>query len=86
MPQNTDTDDARPDVLVMIGSDHFHQLWLDNMPQFLVGKAPWFDANFYNEEREFGLRGRPRGGQLAQERQKVVVFALSLGRARINPP
>jgi protocatechuate 4,5-dioxygenase, beta chain len=46
---------AAPDVLVMVGSDHFHQLWLDNMPQFLVGKAPYFDANFYNEEREFGL-------------------------------
>jgi protocatechuate 4,5-dioxygenase, beta chain len=46
---------ARPDVLVMVGSDHFHQLWLDNMPQFLVGKAPWFDANWCNEEREFGL-------------------------------
>ena len=46
---------ARPDVLVMVGSDHFHQLWLDNMPQFLVGKAPVFDANWYNEEREFGL-------------------------------
>ena len=46
---------ARPDVLVMVGSDHFHQLWLDNMPQFLVGKAPFFDANFHNEEREFGL-------------------------------
>ncbi|HXP56011.1 MAG TPA: extradiol ring-cleavage dioxygenase, partial [Streptosporangiaceae bacterium] len=36
-------------------SDHFHQLWLDNMPQFLVGKAPFYDANYYNEEREFGL-------------------------------
>ncbi|MFF7145625.1 extradiol ring-cleavage dioxygenase [Streptomyces nodosus] len=46
---------ARPDLLVMVGSDHFHQLWLDNMPQFLVGKAPMYDANFYNEEREFGL-------------------------------
>jgi protocatechuate 4,5-dioxygenase, beta chain len=46
---------ANPDVLVMVGSDHFHQLWLDNMPQFLVGKAPLYDANFYNEEREFGL-------------------------------
>ena len=46
---------AEPDVLVMVGSDHFHQLWLDNMPQFLVGKAPVFDANWYNEEREFGL-------------------------------
>jgi protocatechuate 4,5-dioxygenase beta chain len=39
----------------MVGSDHFHQLWLDNMPQFLIGKAPFFDANWYNEEREFGL-------------------------------
>ncbi len=46
---------AEPDVLLMVGSDHFHQLWLDNKPQFLVGKAPWFDANWYNEEREFGL-------------------------------
>jgi len=46
---------ANPDVLVMVGSDHFHQLWLDNMPQFLIGKAPWYDANYYNEEREFGL-------------------------------
>ena len=46
---------AEPDVLVMVGSDHFHQLWLDNMPQFLVGKAPQFHANWYNEEREFGL-------------------------------
>ena len=39
----------------MVGSDHFHQLWLDNMPQFLIGKAPFYDANYYNEEREFGL-------------------------------
>ena len=46
---------AEPDVLVMVGSDHFHQLGLDNMPQFLVGKAPVYDANWYNEEREFGL-------------------------------
>ena len=46
---------ARPDVLVMVGSDHFHQLWLDNMPQFLVGHAERYDANWYNEEREFGL-------------------------------
>ncbi|SRR5579875_28422 len=46
---------ARPDVLVLVGSDHFHQLWLDSMPQFLVGSAPFYDANWYNEEREFGL-------------------------------
>src|SRR5919204_599949 len=27
---------ARPDVLVMVGSDHFHQFFYDNMPQFLI--------------------------------------------------
>ncbi len=54
---------AEPDVLVMVGSDHFHQLWLDNMPQFLVGKAPYFDANWYNEEREFGLPRMTLKGQ-----------------------
>src|SRR6195952_2316269 len=54
---------ARPDVLVMVGSDHFHQLWLDNMPQFLVGKAPFYDANWHNEEREFGLPRMRLAGQ-----------------------
>jgi protocatechuate 4,5-dioxygenase, beta chain len=46
---------ADPDVLLLVGSDHFHQFWLDNMPQFLVGHAEEYDANWYNEEREFGL-------------------------------
>src|SRR5258706_3742506 len=48
---------SRPDVLVIVRSDHFHQLSLDNMPQFLIGKAPFYDANFYNYARAFG---RPR--------------------------
>jgi protocatechuate 4,5-dioxygenase beta chain len=48
---------ARPDVLVMVGSDHFHQLWLDNMPQFLVGKAPHYDGNYYNEDGSSAYRG-----------------------------
>src|SRR5437868_14119132 len=47
---------AEPDVLLLVGSDHFHQLWLDNMPQFLVGHAEEYDANWYNEEREVGLQ------------------------------
>jgi protocatechuate 4,5-dioxygenase beta chain len=33
------------------------------MPQFLVGKAPTFDANWYNEEREFGLPRMTLPGQ-----------------------
>src|SRR6185369_3941137 len=46
---------AEPDVLVMGGSDHFHPLSLDHMPQFLVGKPPFFDAKWYTAEREFAL-------------------------------
>ncbi|NVO17116.1 MAG: extradiol ring-cleavage dioxygenase [Rhodoplanes sp.] len=46
---------AEPDILVMVGADHFHQFFLDNYPTFLIGKAPRYDATFYNEEREFGL-------------------------------
>ncbi|WP_084033661.1 extradiol ring-cleavage dioxygenase [Arthrobacter sp. 35/47] len=46
---------AEPDVLVMVGADHFHQFFLDNYPTFLIGKQEKYDATFYNEEREFGL-------------------------------
>jgi protocatechuate 4,5-dioxygenase, beta chain len=46
---------AEPDILVMVGADHFHQIFLDNYPQFLIGKAPRYDATFYNEIREFDL-------------------------------
>ncbi|MFJ2021792.1 DODA-type extradiol aromatic ring-opening family dioxygenase [Streptomyces nodosus] len=68
---------ARPDLLVMVGSDHFHQLWLDNMPQFLVGKAPMYDANFYNEEREFGL---PRMSLKGHEELSAHVLREGLDR------
>ena len=54
---------ARPDVLVMVGSDHFHQLWLDKSAAVPVGKARFFDADFYNEEREFGLPGMTLRGR-----------------------
>ena len=46
---------ARPDAVVIFAQDHFRTLFYDNMPQFLIGKAPFYDANYYNEEREFGL-------------------------------
>jgi len=46
---------AQPDVLVMVGADHFHQFFQDNYPTFLIGKQPKYDATFYNEEREFGI-------------------------------
>lgn len=46
---------AQPDLLVMVGSDHFHQFFADNYPTFLIGKQPRYDATFYNEEREFSI-------------------------------
>jgi protocatechuate 4,5-dioxygenase beta chain len=46
---------AKPDILVMVGADHFHQFFSDNYPTFLIGKQPVYDATFYNEIREFGL-------------------------------
>lgn len=69
---------ASPDVLVLVGSDHFHQLWLDNMPQFLVGNAPFYDANWYNEEREFGLPKMFMKGQLDLSRH-ILREGLDLG-------
>lgn len=32
--------DARPDVLLCIGNDHLNQLFMDNMPAFIIGKGP----------------------------------------------
>src|SRR5262244_4032334 len=65
---------ARPDVLVMVGSDHFHQCFYDNMPQFLIGKAPFYDGNYYNEEREFGL---PR--MFLKGHEELSVYLLRAG-------
>jgi protocatechuate 4,5-dioxygenase beta chain len=46
---------AEPDILVMVGADHFHQFFSDNYPTFLIGKQPKYDATFHNEEREFSI-------------------------------
>lgn len=46
---------AEPELLVMVGSDHFHQFFFDNYPTFLIGKQPRYDATFYNEVREFSM-------------------------------
>jgi protocatechuate 4,5-dioxygenase beta chain len=46
---------AKPDLLVMVGSDHFHQFFFDNYPTFLIGKQARYDATYHNEEREFGI-------------------------------
>jgi protocatechuate 4,5-dioxygenase, beta chain len=46
---------ARPDVLVVIASDHLNQWFMDNMPAFLVGKAPQTEGPFPHEQRNFGI-------------------------------
>ncbi len=48
-------DAARPDVIVMVASDHFRQLGTSNMPAFLIGKAPIMRGTHPNEERHFGM-------------------------------
>lgn len=46
---------ARPDVIVTIASDHLNQWFTDNMPAFLVGKAPRAEGPFPQERKRFGL-------------------------------
>ncbi|MBO2449988.1 extradiol ring-cleavage dioxygenase [Actinomadura barringtoniae] len=47
--------ETRPDTLLVISTDHLTQWFHDNMPAFLVGKAPEIPATFWAEEREFGI-------------------------------
>jgi len=46
---------TKPDVLVMIASDHLNQFFMDNMPAFLIGKAPRAEGPFPHEVRTFGI-------------------------------
>jgi protocatechuate 4,5-dioxygenase, beta chain len=46
---------TRPDVLVVIASDHLNQFFMDNMPAFLIGKAPRAEGPFPHEMRTFGI-------------------------------
>jgi protocatechuate 4,5-dioxygenase, beta chain len=46
---------ARPDVALLIGSDHFHQFDYSAMPAFSIGRADHIAGTFPNEERSFGL-------------------------------
>jgi protocatechuate 4,5-dioxygenase beta chain len=46
---------ANADVLVVIASDHLNQWFMDNMPAFLVGKAPRTQGPFPHEQRSFGI-------------------------------
>lgn len=46
---------SRPDVLIVIASDHLNQFFMDNMPAFLIGKAPRAEGPFPHEVRAFGI-------------------------------
>lgn len=48
-------EDAKPDVLIMVGSDHFRKFFYENVPAFTIGKAPRFQGTHPNEIRTFGL-------------------------------
>lgn len=60
---------AQPESLVVIGNDHFHQFFMNNMPAFAIGKMELFDGTFSDEARAFNLpRCRvPGDAQLAQQ-------------------
>lgn len=47
--------EARPDAIVAIASDHLNQWFMDNMPAFLVGKAPRAKGPFPHEIKTFGI-------------------------------
>jgi len=46
---------ARPDVLVVVGSDHLRSIVTSNMPAFLIGKATEIRGTLPSEQRAFGL-------------------------------
>lgn len=46
---------ARPDVLIVIASDHLNQWFMDNMQAFIIGKAPSTHGPFPDELRTFKL-------------------------------
>lgn len=59
---------ARPDVVVMAGSDHLNQWFFDNMAPFMVGKAERMTGPFPSEMDAWGLEpcDLPVDGALAR--------------------
>jgi protocatechuate 4,5-dioxygenase beta chain len=76
--------EARPDVIVMAGSDHLNQWFFDNMAPFMIGKPSRLTGPFPSEARAWGLEpcDLPVHGALArhilkQGYEKGVDFAFS---------
>lgn len=61
-------EDARPDVIVMAGSDHLCQFFFNNMPPFLIGKAERIAGPPGYEQRDWRLDtyDAPIAGRLAR--------------------
>lgn len=59
---------ARPDVIVMAGSDHLNQWFFDNMAPFMVGKPTRLKGPFPSEMKAWGLEScdLPVHGALAR--------------------
>jgi len=60
--------EARPDMIVMAGSDHLNQWFFDNMAPFMVGKPSRLKGPFPSEAKAWGLEGcdLPVHGALAR--------------------
>jgi protocatechuate 4,5-dioxygenase beta chain len=61
---------ARPDVLIAVGNDHLNQFFMDNMPAFLIGKAPIAQGP-WSWERSMGIP-RYRAGVDVGLARKVI--------------
>ena len=48
-------DEAKPDLIITVASDHLNQWFMDNMPAFLVGKSPSTHGPYPHEMKNFGL-------------------------------
>ena len=61
-------DAARPDAIVVIGSDHLGQWFMNNMPTFMVGKASRLKGPAPAEIKSWGLKetNLPIDGDLAR--------------------
>jgi aromatic ring-opening dioxygenase catalytic subunit (LigB family) len=65
--------EAEPNVLLCVGCDHLNQWFMDNMPAFLIGKAPEACGPFEHEVQDFGV---PRyRAQVHMEAAKAIVAA-----------
>jgi protocatechuate 4,5-dioxygenase beta chain len=92
---------SRPDVLVCIGNDHLNQFFMENMPQFLVGKSPTAKGT-WPWEREWGApdyeavvdvdlarhivrRGPERGVDFAFSDEFLIDHAFTMPLAFLRP-